>query len=82
MLVARHPVPGFLGGVISGFGGLHAEVLLLTNVEVVWNVVRVVVLLLGILPGILFYAVLRIPFQRAEELKSLNPDDPIQEELI
>ena len=52
LILPKHLVPGLVGGLLAGPGGLFAVALLLENVQSTHTLVIVAVALLGCLPGI------------------------------
>lgn len=59
-LAARYPVPGLIAGAISGVGALYAVALVLDNVESVYDVFLVIAGMIGAVPGVIVYVVLKL----------------------
>jgi len=59
-LGARYPVPGLIGGAVSGVGALYAVALVLDNVDSVYSLFLVIAGMIGALPGLIVYFVLKL----------------------
>ena len=59
-LAARYPLPGLIAGAVSGLGALYAIALVLDNVESVYDVFLAIAGLIGALPGVIVYVVLKL----------------------